>query len=57
MKKTETIALTAEEFLEVFVVYESLPEEYKPVAVMCCKMLLAQEELQKQKETAEPQEV
>lgn len=56
MEKSETIVLTAEELLEAFVAYESLPEEYRIGVVMCCKMLLAQEELQKDKENQELQE-
>lgn len=57
MKKFEARALTAEDLLEAFIVYESLPEEYRPGAVMGCKMLLAQEELKKDKENQELRKV
>lgn len=50
-------AVTVEELRKVTDLYMQLPREQRLAIIVGSTMLLAQEELQKQKETAEPQEV
>lgn len=50
-------AVTVEELRKVTDLYLQLPKEHRLAIIVGSTMLLAQEELQKQKETAEPQEV